>query len=73
MCAVEFVQDRATKATFAPQEKVGLRIQRLAIERGLFSRVKGDNYLLAPPFIITTEQLDRAVEILTGAVDTILG
>ena len=73
MCAVEFVQDRATKAAFAAQEKVGLRIQRLAIERGLFSRVKGDNYLLAPPLIITTEQLDRAVEILTGAVDTVLG
>ena len=73
MCAVEFVQDRATKAAFAAQEKVGLRIQRLAIERGLFSRVKGDNYLLAPPLIITTDQLDRAVEILTGAVDTVLG
>ena len=59
MCAVELVQDKATKATFPAEQKVGLQIQRLAIEQGLFSRVKGDSYLLAPPLIISTDQLDR--------------
>ena len=73
MCAVELVQDKATKATFPAEQKVGLQIQRLAIEQGLFSRVKGDSYLLAPPLIISTDQLDRIVDILTETIHAVLG
>ena len=73
MCAVELVQDRATKAPFPAEDKIGTRIHRLATERGLFSRIKGDIYLLAPPLVITADQLDRSVEILTEAIGTVLG
>ena len=73
MCAVEFVQDKPTKQSFPASETIGLRIHREAIERGLFSRIKADNYLLAPPFVITNEQLDRTVEILAKSVAAVLG
>lgn len=73
MCAVELVQDRATKQPFPAGEKVGPRVHRHAVDHGLLSRIKGDSYLLAPPLIITNEQLDRCVEILTGSVTTVLG
>ena len=73
MCGVELVQDKATKQSFPSVEKIGQRIQRHAIDNGLFSRVKGDSYLLAPPIVITTEQLDRCVEILETSIKAVLG
>ena len=73
MCGVELVQDKATKAEFPPQEKIGARVQAEALERGLFSRVRGDVFLLAPPIITTDAQLERAVEILAASVRAVLG
>ncbi len=73
MCAVELVEDRAAKRSFPAGAKVGPRVLRAALERGLLSRVKGDSYLLAPPIVITDAQLDRAVEILAEAVEAVLG
>ena len=72
MCAVEFVQDRATKAEFPASEKVGARINAEAQRRGLFSRNRGDIYMLAPPFVVTTEQIDRMVDILSESVHAVL-
>ena len=73
MCAVELVKDKATKEAFPPGDRVGPRVNQQAIERGLFSRVKADTYVLAPAFVITNEQLDRTVEILAGSIKAELG
>ena len=73
MCAVEFVQDRDTKAEFPAADKVGARINAEAQRRGLFSRNRADIYMLAPPYVITTKQLDRIVDILTESVCAVLG
>jgi L-2,4-diaminobutyrate transaminase len=73
MCAVEFVKDRNTKTPFAPEEQVGARINAEAIARGLFSRVRGDVFVLAPPYVTPDDVLDRISEILTAAVRAVLG
>ena len=73
MCAVELVADRATKEPFPAGDKVGPRVQREAAERGLFSRVKADTYVLAPAAVITDDQVDRTVDILAGAIRAVLG
>ncbi len=73
MCGVELVQDKATKAEFPPQDKIGARVHAEALERGLFSRVRGDVFLLAPPIITTHAQLERAVETLAESVRAVLG
>ena len=73
MCAVEFVQNRDTKAEFPASEKVGTRINAEAMQRGLFSRNRADIYMLAPPFIVTTEQIERMVDILSDSVCAVLG
>ena len=73
MCAVELVEDRATKAEFAASEKVGARVSSAAQERGLFSRARGDVYCLAPPIVISHEELERTVEILADSVAAVLG
>ena len=73
MCAVELVQDRASRQSFPATDGIGRQVQLRALDRGLFSRVKGDSYLLAPPIVTTDVQLDRMVDILSAAVDDVLG
>jgi adenosylmethionine-8-amino-7-oxononanoate aminotransferase len=68
MCAVEFVQDRETRSTFPPAERVGQRINAETQKRGLFSRIRGDIFLMAPPIIISNDQIDRLVDILAESV-----
>jgi len=72
MCAVEFVQDRAKKTPFAPEQQVGARIHAEAMARGLFSRVRGDVFVLAPPFVTPDNVLDRISDILAAAARSVL-
>ena len=51
MCAVEFVKDKATKAEFEPAEQIGAQLNREAQKRGLFTRLRGNVFCLAPPFV----------------------
>jgi adenosylmethionine-8-amino-7-oxononanoate aminotransferase len=73
MCAVEFVQDKATKQEFPPQEAIGVRVHAEAQRRGLFTRLRGDVFILAPPYVTSEQQLDRLVEILQDATQAVFG
>jgi adenosylmethionine-8-amino-7-oxononanoate aminotransferase len=73
MCAVEFVKDRETKQPFAPEDQVVARIHDEAQARGLISRVRGDVFLLAPPFVTPDDLLDRIAEILGDATEAVVG
>ena len=73
MCAVEFVADTATKAEFPAAEKVGARVHAATQERGLFTRLRGDVYNLAPCYVTTEAQVDRMVEILGESIEAVLG
>jgi len=73
MCAVEFVKDRSTKAEFLPEERVGARIHAEAQARGLFSRIRGDVFVLALPFITPDSVLDRIGETLASSTKAVLG
>jgi adenosylmethionine-8-amino-7-oxononanoate aminotransferase len=75
--AIELVKDRASKAPFDPGLKVHARIKQEAMARGLMvypmggtiDGRSGDHVLLAPPFIVTDEQIGAIVERLGEAVD----
>jgi len=73
MCAIEFVKDRDTGMPFAPEEQVGARIHAEAQARGLFSRVRGDVFVLAPPFVTPDDLLDRIAATLASATKVVLG
>jgi len=73
MCAVEIVKDKGTKEEFPAADKVGPRVHAAAVERGLFSRVRGDVFCLAPPIVIKDAELDRIVEILKDSIRAVLG
>ena len=72
MCAVELVEDRASKRSFPAERGIGAAVLQAALERGLVSRVKADTYVLAPPIVITSAQLERTVEILADAIRGVL-
>ncbi len=54
-------------------EKVGPRVHAATQERGLFTRLRGDVYNLAPPFSTSEATIDRMVEILGESIKAVLG
>ncbi len=72
MCAVELVRDKDTREEFDPKEKIGIKVHAAAQQRGLFSRLRGDVFCLAPPVVISTEQIDKMVDILAQSITEIL-
>ena len=71
MCAVEVVKDRDTKAPFTPEDGIGPKLTRAMLERGLFTRLKGEDVIcLAPPIVTTDAQIDRIVEQVKRAVES---
>ncbi len=74
---VELVADRETKAPFDPARKVAAKVKAAAFEAGLICYPMagtidgraGDHVLLAPPFIITEDEIDMLVDRLAGAID----
>jgi adenosylmethionine-8-amino-7-oxononanoate aminotransferase len=78
--AVELVADRTTRAPADPSLKLHARVKRAAMEEGLIcypmggtvDGVHGDHVLLAPPYIISDDEVDELVARLTRALDRAL-
>jgi adenosylmethionine-8-amino-7-oxononanoate aminotransferase len=74
--AVEFVADKPTKRPFPHTESFSARVGAAALKRGLLvypmqgsvDGAGGDHILLAPPALITQEQVAWSVDQLAGAI-----
>jgi adenosylmethionine-8-amino-7-oxononanoate aminotransferase len=72
MLAVELVADRATRRPFPRADRLAERLTWSAFQNGLVlypatavaDGTDGDALMFAPPFVITTEQIEDAVAIL---------
>ena len=73
MCAVEYVKDKATGEMFPTEDGIGARIHEETVARGMFSRVRGDVYALAPPIVTEEQTLDDMVGILADATRAVIG
>jgi putrescine---pyruvate transaminase len=72
MAALEFVQDRATKAPFDPSAGVARKVWLAALEQGvIFRPLGGDVLAMSPPFVISDEQIDTAVGALDRAIQAV--
>ena len=69
--ALEIVADRAGKQPFAPEHEIGERIVQAAYARGLITRPIGDAVIVAPPFMITREQIGELMATLRDVLDEI--
>src|SRR4029077_9399645 len=74
---VEFVADRQAKKPFAPELNFAGKVGAAALKRGLLvypmqgcvDGTSGDHLLIAPPGVITSEQIDWAVEQLRQSIE----
>ncbi len=74
---VEFVSDRQSKRPFDPQLNFAGRVTAAALKRGLLvypiqgcvDGTAGDHLLIAPPAVITAEQIDWSVKQLAEAIE----
>ena len=74
--AVEFVADKSTKRPFPPSQGFSTRVGAAALKRGLLvypmqgslDGTAGDHILLAPPAVITQEQVSWSVDELASAI-----
>jgi adenosylmethionine-8-amino-7-oxononanoate aminotransferase len=80
MVGVELVADPATKTPFPKSCNLNARIKLQAMEEGLVvypgggsaGHGAGDHILIAPPYIISDDEVDMLVERLTRAVKAVL-
>ncbi|MEX0749922.1 MAG: aspartate aminotransferase family protein [Dehalococcoidia bacterium] len=73
MAAVEVVADKASRAPYAPAQAVGPQLAKAMRDRGVVTRVKGESILLAPPLIVTEDQIDTIVNVTAEAIDAVTG
>jgi adenosylmethionine-8-amino-7-oxononanoate aminotransferase len=74
---VEFVADKITKQPFIPKLNFAGRVAQATVERGLLvypmqgcvDGVSGDHLLIAPPAVITAEQINWAAKQLHEAIE----
>ncbi len=79
--AIEMVADRASKKPFPPERRLHAAIKQRALDNGLLCYPMGgtidgrlgDHVLLAPPYILTSAQLDEMLEKLGRSLDEVLG
>ena len=77
---LELVADRTTKQPFDPALKLHARVKQAAFDRGLgcypsggtVDGVRGDHILLAPPYIVSDDEIDMIVTRLGAAIDDAL-
>lgn len=78
--AVELVKDKDTKEPFDPSLKLHARIKKQAMDLrlmcypmgGTADGIRGDHVLLAPPYIVSQDQVAEIVDRLKQAVDAAL-
>ena len=76
LCGVEFVADKKTKAPFPPEKNFAGLVGQACLRRGVMvypmqgcvDGVAGDHLLIAPPAVITGEEIRWAVEQIRAAV-----
>ena len=69
--AIELAADKASRTRFDPDLKLGVRCRDHCIEKGVMIRAVRDIMVLAPPLIVTEEQIDRIAETARSALDTV--
>jgi adenosylmethionine-8-amino-7-oxononanoate aminotransferase len=73
VAGIEYVRAKATREWFPLSEGVALKIRDEAFRRGVFVRLLGGGHVhaVAPPFIISKEQIDTIVGVLDESIATV--
>jgi len=78
LMGVELVKNKKTKEPFPPALHASNRVHQLALQRGclivprtgVIKGTDGDQFMIAPPLIITEKEIDTALDIVVAALST---
>jgi hypothetical protein len=80
MWGIEFVRDKQGLAPFPRSDKVTEKLWQALFDQGVIlyksvamAGTDGDGLIVAPPFVITEDEIDQVVKKLRGAVRSVLG
>jgi len=59
LAGIELVADKKSRTPFPSERQVGIRARELSIEEGLVMRAVRDVMILAPPLVISEEEIDE--------------
>jgi adenosylmethionine-8-amino-7-oxononanoate aminotransferase len=78
---LEFVQNKTTKEPFDPKDRLSFLIQEKGLEpnhsvslygcSGTVDGIRGDHLVLAPPYIVSKEEIDILVNTLANVLEEI--
>jgi len=76
LMGIELVKNKETKEPFDPTLRAANRLQQIAMEHGVMgypttgvdNGVRGDTFLVSPPFIVTEGEIDMAFGMLDEAL-----
>jgi putrescine aminotransferase len=73
VAGIEYVKDKETREWFAPAQGVAAKVRDEAFRRGVFVRLLGGGHVhaVAPPFIISREQIDKVVAVLDESIGVV--
>ena len=73
LACVELVEDRATKASFSPDKKIGPRVLAEMTKRGVITRARLEHVFFAPPLVVSEEQVDRLISVTRDSIKAVTG
>ena len=73
LAAIELVEDKATKASFAADKKVGPRVLQEMAKRGVMTRARLEHIFFSPPLVISEAEVDRLVSVTRDALKAVTG
>ncbi len=72
MGALELVGDKEKKTPFPPEQMVAEKIAIVALENGLICRPIGQAIIVAPPFVISRDQIDELFSKLKKTIEQVV-
>lgn len=70
--ALELVKDPATRERYAPGGRAGLMCRGHCFEQGIIMRAVGDTMFLAPPLVISHDEIDEMFGLINRCLDLTL-
>ena len=67
--AIELVQDKQKMTPWPWQERRGLRVYRHGLENNVLVRPLGNVIYLMPPYVITTGQLEKVIQVVREGIE----
>jgi putrescine---pyruvate transaminase len=72
MGALLLLKDKARGEAFAPELAVGMLCRGHCFANGLVMRAVGDRMIIAPPLVMTLEQIDEMMALIRRCLDLTL-